>query len=83
MFKIVNEQQKTKVVNMLEVFTALIMLAQFGIPDQQMQYNAELIEHKLNLMILLFTFRDQQEMNISEVIMMSKTIISSMHKVYP
>lgn len=69
---------------MLEFYTALTVLADFGVPDsEQLQINSELIEHKLNLLILLFTFRDQQTLNISEVIIMAKTSMNAMSKIYP
>ena len=45
--------------------------------------NCDMIEHKLNLMILLFTFRDQNTLSISEVIIMVKTVFSTMHRLFP
>jgi hypothetical protein len=33
-------------------------------------YNSELIEHKINLLLLLFDLRGKGNMNISEIIMM-------------
>lgn len=79
-----NKAQAVKVVNTLEVFTALILLADFGSPDPaDLQFTANLVEHKLNLMILLFTFREQQAMNVSEVIIMIKTAVQTLSKMFP
>lgn len=42
-----------------------------------------MIEHKVNLMVLLFTFRDTQTLNISEIIIMAKTAVHALAKVFP
>ncbi len=71
---------------MLQVFTAIIILADFGEEVEgkiNVQLNCDLIEHKLNLMILLFTFREQNSLTISEIIIMSKTLFSTMHRLFP
>ena len=85
-FKIQNEQQGNgiKVVNTLEVFATLIIFAKFGEPEyENLQLNIDLIEHKINLMILLFTFRDQNSLNISEIIIMAKTAMNALSRVFP
>jgi hypothetical protein len=46
-------------------------------------YNSELVEHKINLMLLLFDFRQGRSMNITEVIIMLQTAIQAMQKIYP
>ena len=64
--------------------TAIILLAQFGESSpSDLVYNSELVEHKINLMLLLFDFRQQNSMNISEIIIMLQTSIQSMQKIYP
>ena len=64
---------------MLEFLTAVILLAHFGESSpSDLVYNAELVEHKINLMLLLFDFRGQNSMNISEIIIMLQTSIQSM-----
>jgi hypothetical protein len=76
--------QENQVVNILEFLTALILLAQFGDSSpSDLVYNSELVEHKINLMLLLFDFRQQNSMNISEIIIMLQTAIQSMQKIYP
>lgn len=60
-----------QVVNIYEFFAALILLSDFGaLSETDLIHNAELIEHKINLMLLLFDFRGKSAMNISEVITM-------------
>eukprot|EP00347_Sterkiella_histriomuscorum_P005355 403356926 len=121
-----NQQHDIKVINMLEFYTALVIVAQFGEPDMDddissnyhgiggsvsftlgegntishieqanfgseeeiksahnLKRNSELIEHKINLMILIYTFRDQHSLNISEVIIMARTCMNVMSKIYP
>jgi hypothetical protein len=101
---------------MLELFTSLILLADFSshteevkasnfqqanflninqefefrIDDQSIEIAAEktqsqndLIEHKVNLLILLFSFRENQTLNISEIIIMAKTALRSLQRVFP
>ncbi|CDW72382.1 UNKNOWN [Stylonychia lemnae] len=83
-FKVKNEAHNINVINMLEVFTALTILADFGCNGlENIASNSDQIEHKINLLILLFTFREQQSLNISEVIIMAKTCLSCMNKMYP
>lgn len=74
----------TKVVNVLEFLTSLILLASYGENSAtDLQHNAEAIEHKLNLLLLLFDFRKTGEMNISEIIIMMRTALLSLAKVFP
>ena len=42
-----------------------------------------MIEHKVNLLVVLFTFRNSETLSISEVIIMAKTAINSMSRVFP
>jgi hypothetical protein len=56
--------------------TAIILLAQLGESSpSDLVHNSELVEHKINLMLLLFDFRQQNSMNISEIIIMLQTAI--------
>ena len=83
MFRVVitGEQQ---VVNVLEFMTAIVLLAQLGESSpSDLVHNSELVEHKINLMLLLFDFREKNEINISEVIIMLTTAIHAMLKIYP
>ena len=62
--------------------------ANFGSEEEiksahNLKRNSELIEHKINLMILIYTFRDQHSLNISEVIIMARTCMNVMSKIYP
>lgn len=68
---------------MLEFFSTLILMADFGNTSQtDLIYNSELIEHKINLLLLLFDLRGKNSMNISEIIMMLQTAIQSLQKVF-
>ena len=68
-----------KLVNVLEIYCALILLAKFGNSENEdLQLNADLIEHKINLLILLFTFSGQRTLNITEITIMGKTAINSL-----
>lgn len=107
-FKKENENMGYKVVNMLEVFTALILLADFSQSGEvkateeeaklglnadtsvthasaaeKLQARADMIEHKVNLLVLLFTFRGDSSLNISEIIIMGKTAINALARVFP
>ena len=74
----------SKVVNILEFISAIILMADFGdTSNDDLQYNAELIEHKINLMLLLFDLRNTNKMNISEVIIMLKTSLQALSKLFP
>jgi hypothetical protein len=76
--------KKKRTINVLDVFVTCIMLCTFGeSSENNLEQNAQLIEHKVNLLLLLFDLRGDSTMNISEVIIMLKTIIQSMGKVYP
>ena len=79
---------------MLEVFTALILLTDFSVQQDmkeatpltaadRLQSKADMIEHKVNLLILLFSFRETQTLNISEIIIMAKTCFLSLKKIFP
>jgi hypothetical protein len=58
-------------------------MADFGNTSQtDLIYNSELIEHKINLLLLLFDLRGKNSMNISEIIMMLQTAIQSLQKVF-
>lgn len=55
----VRNSQGFKVVNVLEILSVLILLADFGQSNEKdLMHNAELIEHKINLMLILFDLRD-------------------------
>jgi len=50
--------KRAKLINALEFLTALILLADFGeSSSSDLLHNAELIEHKINLMLILFDLR--------------------------
>lgn len=70
-----------KIVNVLEVFVAVVILAQFGSYEEKScnLTNGLMIEHKINLLILLFSFRES--LNISEVVIMAKTCLSALSKI--
>ena len=71
-------------VNALEFLTALILMADFGeSSNTDLQHNAELIEHKINLMLILFDLRQQSNLNIAEVIIMLRTSLQALSKVFP
>lgn len=73
-----------KVINILEFLAAIILLANFGENSViDLHHNAELIEHKINLLLLLFDLRKSESMNISEIIIMLRTSILSLSKVFP
>lgn len=58
LFKVKNPQG-TKVVNALELMSVLILHSDFGQTNEKdLMHNAELIEHKMNLMLILFDLRD-------------------------
>jgi hypothetical protein len=46
-------------------------------------FNADHIEHKINLLLILFDFRGNGKINIVEVMMMIQTVIVSASKVFP
>lgn len=48
-----------------------------------MLHNAELIEHKMNLMLILFDFRDESKANVVEVMIMARTVMQGFSKLYP
>ena len=76
--------QHRKVVNVLEFLASLILLVTFGDNSpNDLHHNAELIEHKINLLLLLFDLRKSGSMNISEVIIMLRTALLSLSKVFP
>ena len=76
--------KRVKLVNSLEFLTALILLADFGeSSSSDLQHNAELIEHKVNLMLILFDLRHQSKINIAEVIIMLRTSLQALSKVFP
>ena len=62
----------------------MILLADFGeSSNSDLQHNAELIEHKINLMLILFDLRQQSKINIAEVIIMLRTSLQALSKVFP
>lgn len=61
---------------MLEVLSVIVLLANFGQSnDKDMIHNSELIEHKINLMLILFDLRDECKMNVVEVMLLSRTVL--------
>jgi len=75
LFKVKNAQGK-KVVNLLELLAVIILLCEFGQSNERdLLLNSELIEHKINLLLILFDFRDECKMNVVEVMLMARTIL--------
>jgi len=78
-----SRNQERLVVNVLEFFCILVLMADFGNTSQtDLIYNSELIEHKINLLLLLFDLRGKNAMNISEIILMLQTAIQSLQKMF-
>jgi len=76
--------KRLKYLNVLEFLTALVLLADFGeSSNDDLQHNAELIEHKINLLLILFDLRQQSRLNIAEVIIMLRTCLQALSKVFP
>jgi hypothetical protein len=46
-------------------------------------HNAELIEHKINLLLILFDLRDEAKVNVVEVMLMARTVLQGFAKLYP
>lgn len=84
-----------QVINIYEFFSALILIADFSQQDSSnrekahqqtadsLYYNAELLEHKINLILLLFDLRKKSSMNISEIIVMMQTCFGAVSKLTP
>ena len=80
----VRNAQGYKVVNVLEIISVLILLADFGQSNEKdLMHNAELIEHKINLMLILFDLRDSAKVNVVEVMIMARTVMQGFAKLYP
>lgn len=76
--------QGKNVVNMLEIVAVLIMHADFGsLNETDLLHNAELIEHKMNLMLVLFDLRECATINVVEVMLMVRTVMQGFAKLYP
>lgn len=76
--------QTRKIVNMLEVLSSLILLASFrGSNELDASCNVEQVEHKINLLLLLFDLRNEGTMNISEIIIMLRTSVLALAKLFP
>ena len=83
LFKIKNPQGY-KVVNALEIITILILLSNFGqYNEKDPIHNSGLIEHKLNLMLILFDLRDSNKANVVEIMIMARTAMQGFAKMYP
>ena len=75
LFKVKNPQGY-KVVNVLEILSILIMLSNFGqYNEKDLLHNSELIEHKINLMLILFDLRDSGKVNVVEIMIMARTVL--------
>ena len=69
---------------MLEIVAVLILHADFGSANEtDLLHNAELIEHKVNLMLVLFDLRDSAKINVVEVMLMARTVMQGFNKLYP
>lgn len=83
LFKVKNSQGQ-KVVNVLELLTIFILLSNFGQSNHKDPvHNSELIEHKINLLLVLFDLRESSTMNVVEVMLLSRTIMQAFAKLYP
>jgi len=83
LFKVKNPQGY-KVVNVLEILSILIMLSNFGqYNERDLLHNSELIEHKINLMLILFDLRDSGKVNVVEIMIMARTVLQGFGKLYP
>jgi hypothetical protein len=70
----------------LELIAVLILLADFGqnnLNNENYLFNADHIEHKINLLLILFDLRGNGKINIVEVMMMIQTVIFAASKVFP
>ena len=82
-FKVKNAQG-VKVVNVLEILSVIILLSNFGQSNEKdLMHNSELIEHKINLLMILFDLRDECKVNVVEVMLLCRTILQGFSKVYP
>ena len=71
-------------VNVLEILSILILLADFGqCNEKDLLHNSELIEHKINLLLILFDLRDTSKVNVVEVMLLSRTVMQAFAKLYP
>lgn len=63
----------------------IILLANFGdsIGSEDVMKNSEVIEHKINIMLVLFDLRDECKINVVEVMLMAKTVLQGFNKVFP
>lgn len=83
LFKVKNPQG-VKVVNVLEILSVIVLLANFGQSNEKdLMHNAELIEHKINLLLILFDLRDEAKVNVVEVMLMARTVLQGFAKLYP
>ena len=82
-FKVVNSQGK-KLVNVLEILSVIVLLSNFGQSNEKdLLHNSELIEHKINLLMILFDLRDECKVNVVEVMLLCRTVLQGFTKVYP
>lgn len=83
MFKVKNSQGD-KFVNVLEVLCVITLLANFGQSNEKdLMHNSELIEHKINIMLILFDLREECKVNVVEVMLLARTVMQGFSKVYP
>ena len=70
--------------NVLELMSIFILISDFGQPNENdLLHNSELIEHKMNLMLILFDFRDESKANVVEVMIMARTVMQGFARLYP
>jgi hypothetical protein len=59
-------------------------MANFGDEDDSNpSQNSELIEHKINLLLILFDMRESNKINVVEIMIMAKTAMQGFAKMYP
>jgi hypothetical protein len=54
-----------------------------NIKNENFLFNADHIEHKVNLLLILFDLRGNGKINIVEVMMMIQTLFCASSKVFP
>lgn len=69
-------------VNGLEFLSAIIMLAKFD-SFEGFEVNSQTIDHKLNLLLVLYDFREDGKMNLSEILIMVQNALDAVLKVFP
>ena len=73
----VKNPRREKVINVLELMAVLILLSDFGQVNfykDNLIHNSELVEHKINLLLILFDLRSTNKMNVVEIMIMARNV---------